>query len=66
MKKAEPDSFGTYRCPVCGHGDSIEFDESVPVLRIECSYCGAPLEISGRDRTAGRLDVRLADAPIGG
>jgi transcription elongation factor Elf1 len=66
MKKAEPDSFGTYRCPVCGHGDTIEIADGAPAGRIECSYCGAPLEVSGRDRAAGRLIVRLADAPIGG
>ena len=66
MKKAEPDSTGTYRCPVCGHGDTIDLADEELAGRIECSYCRAPLEISGRDRKAGRLIVRLADAPIGG
>jgi transcription elongation factor Elf1 len=66
MKKAEPETFGTYRCPVCGHGDGVAVDDEAQNGRIECSYCGAPLEISGRDPRSGRLNVRLADAPIRG
>ena len=66
MKRSEPESWGTYRCPVCGHGDSIETEGEAAGRRIDCSYCGAQLEISERAAESGRLTVRLVDATITG
>lgn len=58
MKK-KSDSFGTYRCPVCGHGDTIELAEEAGPRRVDCSYCGAALEVGDRDPNSGRLNTRL-------
>lgn len=66
MKKPDPRPFATYRCPVCGHGDSVELDGQAEGRRIVCSYCAAQLEVSGKAPRAGRLTVRLADAAVSG
>jgi transcription elongation factor Elf1 len=66
MRKTEPESSGTYRCPVCGHGDSVEVSEQSIGRRIDCSYCGAALEISHRAPGSDRLTVRLIDASLTG
>ena len=62
MKKGEPESLGTYRCPVCGHGDTAELDTESAGRRFDCSYCGAALEVGEQDPGSVRLNVRLVDA----
>lgn len=61
MEKSEPERLGTYRCPVCGHGDSVELKDDVAGQRIDCSYCGARLEASEQAAGSDRLTVRLVD-----
>jgi transcription elongation factor Elf1 len=62
--KAEP--FATYRCPVCGHGDSVELDGAAAGRRIVCSYCAAQLEVGENSPRAGRVTVRVADVAVSG
>lgn len=52
---------GTYRCPVCGHRDTVELDRDNAT--ITCSYCETPLEVTMRDRESVRLSVQVAGEP---
>jgi transcription elongation factor Elf1 len=57
---------GTYRCPVCGHRDSIEVVPGAPARRTNCSYCGVLLDVSARSAGAVNLDVKVAEEPVRG
>jgi DNA-directed RNA polymerase subunit RPC12/RpoP len=58
--------FGTYRCPVCSHRDGAELSPRQLASRIECSYCGTPLEISASNPNAVQFTAQLAEAPARG
>lgn len=57
---------GTYRCPVCGHRDTIEVTPGEPAKRTKCSYCGVALDVSARNGGAVNLDVKVAEEPVRG
>ena len=57
---------GTYRCPVCGHRDSIEVIPDAPAKRTKCSYCGAALDVTARSAETVNLDVKVAEEPVPG
>ncbi len=54
---------GTYRCPVCGHSDSIELPVSDESTVIACSYCETPLEVAARGADSVRFSVQVASEP---
>lgn len=55
MEQESPDEdlWWSYRCPVCGHTDSVS-PSGEPKMAIRCSHCGTDLEVSapvgGRER----------------
>lgn len=57
---------GTYRCPVCGHRDSIAVVPGAPARRTKCSYCGVALDVSARSAEAVNLSVKVAEEPVRG
>jgi len=57
---------GTYRCPVCGHRDTVEVVPGGPPKRTTCSYCGVSLDVLARSADAVNLDVRVAEEPVPG
>jgi transcription elongation factor Elf1 len=57
---------GTYRCPVCGHRDSVEVVPGAPAKRTNCSYCSVTLEVMVRNPGAVNLDVKMAEEPVSG
>jgi len=56
--------YGTYRCPVCGHRDSVEVTPRAPARRISCSYCGVLLDVAAKSEDAVNLDVQLGEEPV--
>lgn len=59
-----PQSWASYRCPVCGHTDRAPFAAGAGVVRFPCSHCGAGLEADSPDPAVEHLDVRIR--PRGG
>ncbi|MGH7503003.1 MAG: hypothetical protein ACREL7_14850 [Longimicrobiales bacterium] len=57
---------GSYRCPVCGHRDGAEMDPRQLVRRVDCSYCGASLDLRATDGAAHRFAAVVSEAPAGG
>jgi transcription elongation factor Elf1 len=66
MTTTDATMHGTYRCPVCGHRDSIEVVPGEPAKRIACSYCGVSLDVSARSAGAVNLDVKVAEQAVRG
>lgn len=48
----------TYRCPVCGHTDGASF-MGAEALKIDCSHCGAALELTLRAEEKERVSVQV-------
>jgi transcription elongation factor Elf1 len=55
---------GIYRCPVCGHRDSVEIDVQGVTHRISCSYCDTQLDVTVRSPSTDLLSARLAENPL--
>ena len=66
MSREEQALHGTYRCPVCGHSDSVEVKAGSPARRVECSYCGSELEVSARNGGAVQFSAQLANTSMAG
>jgi transcription elongation factor Elf1 len=56
---------GTYRCPVCGHRDTVEVAAET-AARVTCSYCTSVLEVRARGTDNVSLTARLAGTPVHG
>jgi transcription elongation factor Elf1 len=56
--------YGTYCCPVCNHRDGAVLERTAARLRIDCSYCEAPLELSIRSVGALSFAVQIAEPPV--
>lgn len=52
---------GTYRCPVCGHRDTVEMEADQTVVVVPCSYCNTPLEVSSRGPDSIRFSVQVSE-----
>jgi transcription elongation factor Elf1 len=60
------DVYGTFRCPVCGHRDATELDNSDASRVVECSYCQTSLEVYGRGPASARFSVQVASESVQG
>lgn len=61
MADAEEMRTGTFRCPVCGHRDSIEMAVDKESLLIPCSYCDTLLEVTARGPDSIRFQAQVAE-----
>ena len=52
---------GTYRCPVCGHSDSVEMTVEKESLVTPCSNCDTLLEVAFRGEDSIRFRVQVAE-----
>lgn len=52
-------SYGTYRCPVCGHRDGAVMDRMDSERVVSCPYCETPLELRVRGRDSGRFEAQV-------
>jgi transcription elongation factor Elf1 len=53
---------GTFRCPVCGHRDSVEVAAGGHARTVTCSYCETVLEVSTRSPAAVHFAAQIATA----
>ena len=60
MSEADETRSGTYKCPVCGHRDSIEMAEDKESLLTPCSYCDTLLEVTARGSDSIRFQAQVA------
>ncbi|HEX7118588.1 MAG TPA: hypothetical protein VF212_07370 [Longimicrobiales bacterium] len=61
MPQASDEHHGTYRCPVCGHRDIAVLGCGASRVRVVCSYCETPLDVSGRGPESVRLSAQVAE-----
>ncbi len=61
MSEAEEARNGTYKCPVCGHRDSMELAKDKESLLIPCSYCDTLLEVTARGPDSIRFQAQVAE-----
>ena len=55
---------GTYRCPVCGHRDTADLPPGQDSVRILCSYCNTPLNVTSRGPDSIRFRVQVSEEPV--
>lgn len=59
-------TYGTFRCPVCGHRDGTELEtDGRDAGVVACSYCDTTLELQD-SRGAGRFEARVSRESIRG
>jgi hypothetical protein len=56
--------YGIYCCPVCNYRDGAVLEHAEARLRVDCSYCEAPLELSLRSAGALSFAVQIAEPPV--
>ena len=59
LRGAVPGGWHTYRCPVCGHTDELEFAAG-PAGTVPCSHCGTALEVALRAPDQASVTVKVA------
>lgn len=63
MAQANQGHSGTYRCPVCGHRDTVDLPAGQDAIVIQCSYCNTPLEVTSRGLDSLRFSVQVSEQP---
>ncbi len=61
MAHANEQHHGTYRCPVCGRRDIAVVGSRLGRVRVICSNCETPLDVSLRGLDSVRLTVQVAE-----
>jgi transcription elongation factor Elf1 len=61
MIQTDQDVHGTYRCPVCGHRDTVGIRAGGPARTVTCSYCETLLEVSARNSDMMHFAAQIAD-----
>lgn len=49
----------SYRCPVCGHTDEVEFSGG-PSSTVACSHCATALELLVRSQDEAAVAVKVS------
>lgn len=61
MSQGEEARNGTYKCPVCGHRDSMDMARGRESLLVRCSYCDTLLEVTARGPDSIRFQAQVAE-----
>ncbi|MDP2956742.1 MAG: hypothetical protein Q8N53_09995 [Longimicrobiales bacterium] len=54
-----PARWHSYRCPVCGHADEVEFDGG-SAGTVSCSHCATALELLVRSHDEAAVAVKVS------